>query len=300
MSLHATTAAHVLRNFNHFERQPALIAAGPWQVGEFVAVRQAVDPQNAWPLSPSLREAVEKIALAETPPELVLLAQSRPGCNEQADVELLREVAPLTRVVVVAGSWCEGELRTGRPLAGVIRLYWHEFPAWWRACLASLARRESPPWAEPLVDVRAGQTSRRGPTMPRAAMKTDVSGVLVAIDATDFTVFETLAASLSEEGWQCVWQPRHRPSLIDAAHSPDAGIWDGSQLHAIEAESLGAFSARMKQYDGPVVALLDFPRVEHIEMASKAGAAAVLGKPYQVAHLCKELERLTATATTAG
>ena len=299
MNLHATATADVLRDLNRFESVPALLAAGPWRAGEFVVVRRAVDPQDAWPLAPSLREAVEKIALAETPPELVLLAQSRPGCDEQADVELLREVAPLTRVVVVAGSWCEGELRTGRPLAGVIRLYWHEFPAWWRAGLACLARRESPPWAEPLDDLRSGQASRWIPAMPRAARNTDINDSLVAIDATDFAVFETLAASLSGDGWQCVWQPRHRPSLIDPSHAPAAGIWDGSQLHASEAESLAAFSARLKQYDAPVVALLDFPRVEHIEMVSKAGAAGVLGKPYQVVHLCKALEQLTAAATRA-
>jgi hypothetical protein len=299
MSLHATTTAHVLRDLNHFERQPTLIAAGPWREREFVAVRQAVDPQNAWPLAPSLREAVEKITLAETPPELVLLAQSRPGCDEQADVELLREVAPLTRVVVVAGSWCEGELRTGRPLAGVIRLYWHEFPAWWRACLACLARRESPPWAEPLNDVRAGQASCRVPARARVAVRTQISGAIVAIDATDFAVFETLAASLSAEGWKCVWQPRHRQSLIDSAALPVGGIWDGSQLHAAEAESLSAFSARMKRCEAKVVALLDVPRVEHIEMASKAGAATVLGKPFQVAHMYAEFERFTAAATGA-
>jgi hypothetical protein len=238
--------------------------------------------------------------VAETPPELVLLAQPRPGCDEQAEIEVLREVAPLTRVVVLAGSWCEGELRTGRPLLGVIRLYWYEFPAWWRACLACLARRESPPWTEPLDDVRAGQASRQVPAMARAAGKPDINGALVAIDATDFAVFQSLAASLVAEGWQCAWHPRHRPSLIDTADSLAAGLWDGSQLHAAEAESLGAFCARLKQYEAPVVALLDFPRVDHIEMASTNGAAAVLGKPYSVAHLNAELKRLTAAATTAS
>jgi hypothetical protein len=128
----------------------------------------------------------------------------------------------------------------------------------------------------------------------------EVSSPTLAIDATDFAVFETLAASLSAEGWKCAWQPRHRPSLIDPADSPIAGIWDGSQLGGTEGESLSAFSARLTSYQAPVVALLDFPRVEHIDMASKAGAMAVLGKPYQVANLHAELERLTAAATTAS
>jgi hypothetical protein len=298
MSLKTFVASNTPSQGSVTERKPEVLAAGPWHVAEFAAARQGVDSQHLWQTAPCLRAAVEKIALAETPPELLLLAQPRPGCDEQADVELLRELAPLTRMVVVAGTWCEGELRTGRPLAGVIRLYWYEFPAWWRDAIACLARRECPPWAEPLDDIRAGQAARRSPAMTRNLKATEVSGVTVAIDATDFTVFETLAASLSAEGWICVWQPHHRPSLIDPADSPVAGVWDGSQLHAAEAESLGAFSARMKQHEAPVVALLDFPRAEHIEVASKAGAAAVLGKPYQVAHVHAEFRRFAAAMTT--
>jgi len=37
----------------------------------------------------------------------------------------------------------------------------------------------------------------------------------------------------------------------------------------------------------PIVVLLDFPRVEHWQQASEAGATAVFGKPFDVAELVR-------------
>jgi hypothetical protein len=65
-------------------------------------------------------------------PELIVMAQSRPGTVQSEDVERLRRRAPLAGVVSLAGSWCEGETRTGRPLPSAVRLYWYEFEPWWR------------------------------------------------------------------------------------------------------------------------------------------------------------------------
>src|SRR5687768_7503620 len=105
---------------------PTLVAAGPWHNAEFESVRAWIDANQQWPTVNTLSDAIEFAANADKPPELILLAQSHPGSDDQAHVERLHRVAPLTRLIVVAGSWCEGELRTGRPLAGVIRLYWYE------------------------------------------------------------------------------------------------------------------------------------------------------------------------------
>jgi hypothetical protein len=278
-------------------QQLDLIAAGPWHVGEFAAIRQAVDPQSVWPMAPSLNAAIEQIVQRESPPELVLLAQLRPSFDEQADIELLREAAPLTRVIVIAGSWCEGELRTGKPLTGVVRIYWYEFPAWWRAALDGVARRESPPWAEPLDEVRAGQASRYPRIMKAITAGRENATRIVAIDAADYALFESLAAALASGGWTCVWQPRHRPRAADI--TPAAGIWDGAQLDANEAESLRRFCDRLSHDKAPVVALLDFPRIEHLEIARRVGAADLMAKPYQLTHLDNELMRLTKQKTTA-
>ena len=60
-------------------------------------------------------------------PEVIVLLQTRPGSIRQFDVERLHCLAPLARLMVVAGPWCEGELRSGRPIQGVTRILWHQW-----------------------------------------------------------------------------------------------------------------------------------------------------------------------------
>jgi hypothetical protein len=214
-------------------------------------------------------------------------------------VEQLRRLAPLTRLVVVAGSWCEGEFRTGRPLTGVIRLYWYEFATWWRAALRRLEGGESPPWSVPLTDARAGQAIHLQPSRTNNPHGRGAPARWLAIDATDYAAFETLSGGLTGLGWNCVWQPRHRLNLDNAlangGEAPVAGIWDGGQLSAAEWKSLAAFCGRLQHYNAPVVALLDFPRVEHIERTKSAGAVALMAKPYQLSLLHNELLRCVST-----
>src|SRR5687768_9349151 len=78
---------------------PTLIAAGPWQDAEFASVRAEIDADQTWPTAPTLHAAIDHIAAANAPPQLVLLAQSHAGADDQAEVERLRRLAPLTRVI---------------------------------------------------------------------------------------------------------------------------------------------------------------------------------------------------------
>jgi hypothetical protein len=263
---------------------PSLLAAGPWNRGEFLAVRTQLDPAGHWPTAPSLHDAINHADNATPSPELLLLAQPRPGLDDQSDIERCRRACPLTRLIVVAGAWCEGELRTGRPPTGAIRLYWHEFPAWWRAGLSALANRCAPPWSYPL-------TSGNTWCAPPASRVVPDPGVL-AIDAPTHAAFEALEQAVKPAGWQCRWEPRHRPERWSNAADiqPAAALWDGAQLDAGERHGLQQFCARLAP--APVIALLDFPRPENVKQAQAAGAAAILGKPYSNAALIAELSRL--------
>lgn len=291
-------------------RSPTLVVVGPWDLAEFAALRAELDPDRQWPTAVTLADltaafadnvsesAAATIPSVPLPPELVLLAQSRPGSDDQAQLELLRTLAPLTRVVIVAGTWCEGELRTGQPPAGVVRLYWYEFAPWWRAAIAEWEADQTPAWSEPLDDVRAGQQTaivklrERDHVVPSDTVVPTEAGV-IAVDAVDFAVFETLAEVLAPFGWRCEWQPRHRPELVQPTQ-PIAAIWDGGQLSDGELASLVTFAGSVHDENAaaPVIVLLDFPRIEHLQAARAAGAAAVLGKPYRLAHLANELNRL--------
>ncbi|MCH7751928.1 MAG: hypothetical protein IH898_07220 [Planctomycetes bacterium] len=250
-------------------RRPQIeaITVGPWHTPEFAtALANFQEGQSLHQLA-SIEEACGLLSTAEVAPELILLAQPLPGTVRQQEVDRLQRLAPLARIVVVAGSWCEGELRTGSPPVGVLRLYWYELAPWWQAALRRLSAGLCPAWSAPLDHPQAGRYS------VDATINELMTPSIVAIGADDFAVFECLADALAASGASATWARSDDP--VEAA----AGIWDGGQLSDRELERLGRFC---RQVLGPVVALLDFPRVEHIIEARAAGAVAVFGKPYVV------------------
>lgn len=259
---------------------------GGWSSGEFHALRSELPELKEFPHVESLEAANRRIAEQECAPELLLVALPRPGTLGQDEVDTFARLSPLTRIVSVAGTWCEGELRTGRPLTGVVRVYWHELPVWWRSAMSALSAGKSPPWSAALDNPLAGRE------IVQPAKLEECTGQII-IDAVDFAVFSTLDAVLSAYGWNCEWQPRHRPekwSLLTANNC--VAIWDGSQLDADELENLQAFVKRMSGQEISVVALLDFPRGEHLRLAQDLGVAEIIAKPYQVAGLMQILDRI--------
>jgi CheY-like chemotaxis protein len=281
---------------------PLFVAAGPWDRREFASLRAELDPNGEWPTAASLSALLEQLATDErsaSAPELVLLAQPTPGENQQPAIEALRTLAPLARIICIAGSWCEGELRTGRPPDGVIRLYWYEFAPWWRAVNEATGDGRTPAWSEPLDDPRSGQQTPFSEIAIAREHQRDAGPRSLAVDAADFAVFETLAAVLAPFGWQCHWRPRGRRNENTPVATLDAAVWDGAQLSDIELNALREFmeSIHATNPAAPIIALLDFPRVEHLTAARCAGAAAILAKPYQLAQLVNELERLTAATS---
>jgi len=255
----------------------SVLAVGPWHENEFTAARAGVDEAEGWPTVENLDVAIDRLSTSSTPPELVLLAQSLPGYYRQHDLDRLQRAVPLSRIVVVAGTWCEGELRTGTRLAGVLRLYWYEFAPWWQTARKRLTAGLCPPWSVPLDTPLAGRYLDE----PNAARPTN--GEFVAIDTLDFSMFGAISEALVGYGFQSVWQPhgRDRSARKDAV----AGIWDGGQLGPQEMEQLAEFCRPLADRDAPVIALLDFPRLEHRGQARAAGAAAVFGKPFVVEEL---------------
>ena len=79
------------------------------------------------------------LAQRRTAPEVIVVAQSFPGQFSHGAIDRLRRAAPLARIVGLMGSWCEGEMRSGRPWPATARLYWHQWPAHCRRQFRCLA-----------------------------------------------------------------------------------------------------------------------------------------------------------------
>jgi len=261
-----------------------VLAVGPWHEKEFQLAQSQIAGAAAWQTAADVGDASESLRAGETAPELILLAQPLPGQYGQKDIDHLQALAPLARIVLVVGSWCEGGLRSGIQLSGVLRLYWHEFAPWWKSAQARVASGLCPPWSLPIDNLQAGRSI---PNFDESRPAATESGELVAINTKDFSVYESLAAALAQIGMAASWiQPAQEVKLTEKV---SVGIWDGSQLDPAELDRLTTFCGQIRSHEATVVALLDYPRVEHFALAKEAGAAAVLGKPYVVDELLAAL-----------
>jgi len=264
-----------------------VLLVGDWEHREFSVATASIQGAHGWPAVANMDAAEDLLGHCQQPPELIFLAQPFPGLYRQQEIDRLQQLVPLARLIIVAGSWCEGELRTGTPPGGVIRLYWYELASWWQAAVRRRNAGLCPPWSLPLDHPQAGRLPPCKEVLPA-----NNCAHVVLIDAADYAVYETLSAALREYGILSAWNGRHAngpfPATADReaglgeaglGASIGAGIWEGGQLSDRERSRLAKFC---RQVDGPVIVLLDFPRVEHFELARAAGAAAVFAKPYVV------------------
>lgn len=250
------------------------------------------------------REAgVEQKAGVETA-DLIVFLQARPGQFRDEDVARCVALAPLARLVVVWGSMCDGEPRTGRPLAGVLRVAWHDwrphFERNWAAWRASEPAPSSGRFGERESDRRETAGDRTSVWwLPRTASLAErivhdsrdwgpgPQRLCIGIEARETAGFEALAAACRAAGHAAA---RMRSDAPDAVVGVDVGIWDEPGWSRDDLDELVDFVQRCR--GAPVVAVLGFPRVGDVEAAYRAGAAAVLGKPFLLNDLLWEVGRI--------
>jgi CheY-like chemotaxis protein len=260
-----------------------------WLVGDagYADFREAIELLRATatviPFADAAHAAAD-VNSSERHPDLILFAASRPGIMRVRDVERLRQCVPLAGMVALLGSWCEGEARTGRPVAGVLRCYWYDFPNWWRRQLAMRAAGSCPDWARP-----ATADARDWPVNFSPQVH-ELSRGLIVLETTCWETGDVLSDLLRRDGYATVWV---RPGGGSAnVHGVAAGIWEGRQLDEPEVRRLSAFCQRLAKDGAPVIALADFPRRDRCEVAYQAGAANVMAKPWLNADLLATLEQL--------
>ncbi|MEN6457804.1 MAG: hypothetical protein ABFC63_02650 [Thermoguttaceae bacterium] len=230
-------------------------------------------------------DAAASLAQRESP-DLIVVAQSRPGQFSHAALHRLRRLAPLAPIVGLMGSWCEGETRTGSPWPASARLYWHQWPTRCKRQLARIANGRPSPWTLPatateeerlLADIEA-----HGSETPR----TTATRGLVAIRSLSSETAAWLLTACRSRGLAAVWQRRPPDARTQDA---TAAIFDAADLSNAEFAELGRFAAAMRPC--PLIALLSFPRIDDQRRALSAGATVTLSKPLAIEDLFWEIDR---------
>ena len=246
--------------------QPSIWIVGDWQHTDFSAA-------VAW-LAESARcerfsDPSEPNRGCQSAPHAILLLQSRPGQISANEVEQWHAAAPLARLVALVGPWCEGELRSGQPWPGVVRVPWR---AWQTRLPVELGLVQANGAMDPQPRT-ASATDRLECTLQSLKKPADhQTKAIIFTDRKDW--FESVADALQTLGLET---DCHLPAISDA----DLLIFDGwNQITDLPS------APKIRK-----LLLLDFPRPEDHSRAASMGIDSVVALPLLLTDLAMALER---------
>jgi DNA-binding NarL/FixJ family response regulator len=256
----------------------SILLLGDTLRAEFRRAREVLEAPGHVRHARSADDAAAELAGGQWTPDVIVVAQTYPGQFSPAALDGLRRRAPLARVVALLGSWCEGEMRSGRPSPGVIRLYWHQGPARCQRQLRRILAGRDSTWDLPATATEEERLLAASKTpWPRRQG-------LVLLATPCFEMEALLAAVCRACGYATVWLREPQAARAEGATAAIFDASDGSQWELNQLRRLATAVA-----PAPVVALMDFPRIEDLERFLAAGAAAVLAKPLNVDDLVWEI-----------
>ena len=174
----------------------------------------------------------------------------------------------------------EGEPRSGRPIAGLQRIYWHQWPR-----LADQLERLETGGGSPLAwPSTAGDDERI--LAANRTIENPIPDLRVVIVARHRETAQSLADICLQAGWQSRWIqtiPTDAPLdadviLFDAINGSASEIDTVAKLHTVRPET-------------SIIVLQGFPRTDDMD-CWKAAGAAVVSKPFMVAELTGWIEKL--------
>lgn len=190
-------------------------------------------------------------------PTAVVWLQSRSAEFAQREIDEAQTLDPLARSIVVAGCWSEGEPRSGRPLVGATRVYWHQG---WSAL-----------WSLIVPDER------------ECTLVAD----WIAIHTSQLVDYLGLASVCQSLGLRTIWQSERGPAI---SSEPAARLFAGWNSWEAWQEQCHKTNTA-----APALLLLNFPRPEDQIRAQREQIIRVLAQPFSSAELRHALTAAQAT-----
>lgn len=238
---------------------------------------------------PALPEATARDWSEAGPPELLVLLQSHSEQFSEAELLRLRQSMPLTPVVAVLGPWCDGETRSGRPLAAVRRIAWHEWPDRLERELLAWKQGTAGAWSQP-----ATLSDEEWLLQPDAtSLRNHESSRLIAIRSSNRPWSRCLADGLRRFGHSATVLVEREPTDIHRF----AALVDDLILPADPCCLAPDYRAWQPR---PIVALADFPRPHDFRIVQGLGAAMLMAKPLALDELAAQLERWLEASVAIG
>ena len=230
-------------------------------------------------------------------PDVIVLAQAIPGEFSVREVELLRREAPLARMVGLLGTWCEGEMRTGDPWPGVIRLYWYQWHPQATMHMKALAEGRPTAWALPATATHEDRLLAQ--SRISAARSPGAYRGYVAVFSPRPEMTEWICEAFEGPEWNVLPADFRRvqeflemdpKTCLALSGHVDLLVYDATEFDEAEAARFGRVCGLVGAKDSMV--LCDFPRLADRRRAAEAGAACMLAKPVEILDLTQVATQL--------
>jgi len=252
---------------------PRVLLIGSTDREEFRDVASMLRAHADLQLGATLSEAIACLLSNHKMPRLIILAQSWPGEHNDFEYRELCCLAPLVPVTMLLGGWSEGEPRTGNPLPGAIRIYWHQWLVRGPSLLKSLSNDHCGPLSLAMTTEETHRWQLGGPQ----ACDPSAGFVLVATERREQAA--AIVDALRSHNVAAVWTRGGDKPLAAGAV---AAICD-CPLGSRRLEPIVQLRAQYAHL--PILALMDFPRGDQREEAIAAGVAEVLARPLRIEDL---------------
>lgn len=252
-------------------RQRQILISGDYWHAEFKAILSSFDALVT--MIPT--DKLDRLVSPDDQFELIVLAESRRDQIPRETVDLLRERFAGVPLVNLLGSWCEGETRSGDPVPGLIRVYWHQWRGQYDKFVKQLDSNQISDWHLP-------STASVADRIEASSTTSNMEPEIIGVSAWSQPQFEMLADSLKTLGYRSRWLERC--------------TWDAEAIKLLSAICIDANSVTddlvnriewlKSTFPDPVLILiLNFPRINEAHSAVELGVSEVLSKPFELADL---------------
>jgi len=255
--------------------------------GEFSAALSWLRGRGPLVLKNTVEAGLAWLKASREEPGAIVLGVTRRGEHALADLSQLTGTAPLAQPIVLVGSWCEGETRSGRPPQGWRRIYWHQVGRW--AAGEMLAPAGVPPFGWQLHPAHLPRTSTDGErVLAWSKWALPSGGQRIAVNTSRRVDFETLASVCALGGYEAIWCQQESPDAILAV---DCVLWNRRGLQGDELVELMEWRERWGNI--PLIATIGFPRPQDYQLVDREMVQAIVGKPFLLPDLFFALKKGT-------
>ncbi len=263
---------------------PDVLVTGDYRHPDFAdLILKASFPVRLFPLE-ALLQHKQSVAGCR----LMIIAQSRRGQFPNVDVEELIERNPGTPVVGLCGTWCEGELRSGRPLDGMVRVYWHQWLGRVECFLERMQREGITAWHLPRICSAADRVIADIPV--RGSFEVGFTVGISSIRRSEYLMLEDTCRQFAINS---VWV-EHFSRADDTSARLNALLVVSNSWDQYVQRRVKILQKSFPMV--PMAATLNFPRPRDVMAARRIGVNQLLSRPFQLRDFFFTLQRLTAAA----